>query len=396
MSLLSNSEKTPSWQLTQLLQNFLQSESRSGFILIICTLISPVLANSALGASYTHLWHEPLIGSYSAEHLINDGLMTLFFLMVGLEIEREIYLGELSDIKAALLPIFAALGGMACPALMHWLFNMGEVTAKGAGIPMATDIAFALGILMLVGKSVPITLKIFLTALAIIDDLGSIFVIAIFYNHGLSWTYLGAAIAIFIILGILNRLDIRQLWPYLILGVIAWYCMLNSGIHATLTGVALAFLVPFRKGGKASPSYILEHRLSGIVAFVVLPLFALANTAIIIPSEWSESLLTHNSLGILAGLMVGKPLGIFMFSLLAVKLGMSQLPEGMNWRMVFVAGIFGGIGFTMSMFVTLLAFDDPKLVVSSKIAIMIASGVCAIIGFFWLKFILHQKNQTSS
>jgi NhaA family Na+:H+ antiporter len=396
MSLLSNSEKTPSWQLTQLLKNFLQSESRSGFILIICTLISLVLANSALGASYTHLWHEPLIGSYSAEHLINDGLMTLFFLMVGLEIEREIYLGELSDIKAALLPIFAALGGMACPALMHWLFNMGEVTAKGAGIPMATDIAFALGILMLVGKSVPITLKIFLTALAIIDDLGSIFVIAIFYNHGLSWTYLGAAIAIFIILGILNRLDIRQLWPYLILGVIAWYCMLNSGIHATLTGVALAFLVPFRKGGKASPSYILEHRLSGIVAFVVLPLFALANTAIIIPSEWSESLLTHNSLGILAGLMVGKPLGVFMFSLLAVKLGMSQLPEGMNWRMVFVAGIFGGIGFTMSMFVTLLAFDDPALVVSSKIAIMIASGVCAIIGFVWLKFILHQKNQTSS
>ncbi len=386
----SSPDKTPSWQLTQLLSDFFQSESRSGFILLGCTLLSLILANSGLGSSYVHFWHDPLIGKLSAEYLINDGLMTLFFLLVGLEIEREIYLGELSDIRAALLPVFAALGGMLCPALLHWLLNGGEITQRGAGIPMATDIAFALGILMLLGKQVPVSLKIFLTALAIIDDLGAVVVIAVFYSNGLSWGYLIAALGIFAFLGLLNRLDVRRLWPYLALGLVAWYCMLHSGVHATLTGVVLAFLVPFRKGGKQSPSYILEHRLSDIVAFAVLPLFALANTAMIIPEGWHTGLLTHNSLGILLGLLVGKPVGVFLFSLLAVRLGLSQLPAGMNWWLVLIAGIFGGIGFTMSMFVTLLAFDDPALVVSSKIAVMAASGLCAIIGFCWLRMILQR------
>ena len=377
--------KSPSWQLTDLLRRFLRSESKSGFILIGCTLLSLLLANSAIGEAYVHFWHTPVEGSHTVEHVINDGLMTLFFLLVGLEIEREIYQGELSDIRAALLPLFAALGGMACPALIHWLFNAGEATARGAGIPTATDIAFALGVLMLLGKRVPVSLKIFLTALAIIDDLGAIIVIAIFYSHGLAWGWLGAAIGIFALLGVFNRLGVSRLWLYLLPGLAAWYCMLHSGIHATLTGVILAFLIPFRDGGADSPSHILEHRLTGIVAFGVLPLFALANTGIVIPSGWYEGLFSHNSLGIMMGLMVGKPLGIFLFSLLAVTLGLSRLPDGMNWKHVLGAGLFGGIGFTMSMFVTLLAFNDPALVVASKIAIMAASVLSAVAGLVWLQ-----------
>jgi NhaA family Na+:H+ antiporter len=379
--------KSPSWQLTDLLRRFLRSESKSGFILIGCTLLSLLLANSVIGEAYVHFWHIPVEGRHTVEHVINDGLMTLFFLLVGLEIEREIYQGELSDIRAALLPLFAAFGGMACPALIYWLFNAGEATVRGAGIPTATDIAFALGVLMLLGKRVPISLKIFLTALAIIDDLGAIIVIAIFYSHGISWGWLGAAIGIFALLGVFNRLGVSRLWLYLLPGLAAWYCMLHSGIHATLTGVILAFLIPFRDGGKTSPSYILEHRLIGIVAFGVLPLFALANTGIVIPSGWYEGLFSHNSLGIMMGLMVGKPLGIFLFSLLAVTLGFSRLPEGMNWKHVLGAGLFGGIGFTMSMFVTLLAFNDPALVVASKIAIMAASVLSAVAGLLWLRLV---------
>jgi len=384
--------KSPSWHLTDLLRRFLRSESKSGFILIGCTLLSLLLANSAIGETYVHFWHIPVEGRHTVEHVINDGLMTLFFLLVGLEIEREIYQGELSDIRAALLPLFAAFGGMACPALIYWLFNAGEATVRGAGIPTATDIAFALGVLMLLGKRVPISLKIFLTALAIIDDLGAIVVIAIFYSHGLAWGWLGAAIGIFALLGVFNRMGVSRLWLYLLPGLAAWYCMLHSGIHATLTGVILAFLIPFRDGGKASPSYILEHRLTGIVAFGVLPLFALANTGIVIPSGWYEGLFSHNSLGIMMGLMVGKPLGIFLFSLLAVTLGLSRLPDGMNWKHVLGAGLFGGIGFTMSMFVTLLAFNDPALVVASKIAIMAASVLSAVAGLAWLRLVACRES----
>ncbi len=388
MALLPKPPITSAWQLTGLLRDFLHSESRAGFILIACTLLSLILANSALSESYVHLWHLEIVGGYSVEYLINDGLMTLFFLLVGLEIEREIYQGELSDFRAALLPIFAALGGMIFPSLIHWLFNAGEVTQRGAGIPMATDIAFALGVLSMLGKSVPITLKIFLTALAIIDDLGSIAVIAIFYSHGLSWGYLSAAIGVFALMGLLRVFRILVLWPYLLMGVVAWFCMLHSGIHATITGVILAFIVPFGDGDKKSPSYVLEHRLTGIVAFIVLPLFALANTGIVIPNGWYDSLFSHNSLGIMMGLMVGKPLGILLFSVLAVVLGLSRLPEGMTWKHVFGAGLFGGIGFTMSMFVTLLAFHDPELIVASKIAIMSASILSAILGVLWLKLMV--------
>jgi NhaA family Na+:H+ antiporter len=227
---------TKGWVLTHLMQRFLLSESKSGIILISCTLLSLLLANSMFGESYQAIWHSKIAG-FSVEHLINDGLMAIFFLLVGLEIEREIYIGELSNLKAAVLPIFAALGGMLCPALIHWLFNQGTITQDGAGIPMATDIAFALGVLMLLGKRIPVSLKIFLTALAIIDDLGAIVVIALFYSKGIAWNYLGGAVGIFIILAIFNRLKIYLLWPYLLLGAVSWYCMLHSGIHATITGV---------------------------------------------------------------------------------------------------------------------------------------------------------------
>lgn len=383
--------KPSSWQITDLLRQFLQSGSISGILLIACTLISLFLANSTFGEAYIHFWHNPVGGGHSLEHWVNDGLMTLFFLLVGLEIEREIYQGELSDVRAALLPIFAALGGMVCPALIHGLFNAGESTIRGAGIPTATDIAFALGVLMLLGSRVPLSLKIFLTALAIIDDLGAIVVIAIFYSQGLHWGWLAAAGGIFALLAILNRRGVHHLGMYLLPGLAAWYCMLHSGIHATLTGVILAFLIPFRDGGETSPSHTLEHRLTGVVTFGVLPLFALANTGIVIPEGWHEGLLSHNSLGILLGLVLGKPLGIVLFSLLAVSLGICRLPDGMNWKHVLGAGMLGGIGFTMSMFVTLLAFDDQELVVASKIAIMAASVLSAIAGIVWLKLAAAQE-----
>jgi NhaA family Na+:H+ antiporter len=371
------------WILTSLLSRFLKSESKAGIILMICTVVSLLIANSAFSEQYTHFWHIKIAGM-SLEHFINDALMAVFFLLVGLEIERQIYVGELRQLRAALLPIFAAIGGMLFPALIHYLFNGGTPYQSGFGIPMATDIAFALGVLLLLGDKVPVSLKIFLVALAIIDDLGAIIIIAIFYSKGIAWTYLGAAAAIFVFLGILNRLKVYVLTPYLLLGAVAWYCMLHSGIHATITGVILAFVIPFGDGENDSPSYILEHKLTGIVAFAILPLFALANTAIVIPETWSDQLFSTHSLGIMLGLMLGKPLGILLFSWLAIKLNWSVLPDGMRWSHVIGVGLLAGIGFTMSMFIAVLAFDSPELIISAKIAIMLGSLLSAILGVFWL------------
>ncbi|PTQ90804.1 Na+/H+ antiporter NhaA [Agitococcus lubricus] len=379
----SSQGNTGLWILTTLLQRFLRSESKAGIILMLCTVMSLSLANSGIGESYTHFWHIKIAGM-SLEHFINDALMAIFFLLVGLEIERQIYVGELRQLKAALLPIFAAIGGMCVPALIHYGFNAGTPYQSGFGIPMATDIAFALGVLLLLGDKVPVTLKIFLVALAIIDDLGAIIVIAIFYSKGIAWAYLSVALAIFIGLAILNRLQVNRLSPYLLGGAVAWYCMLHSGIHATITGVILAFLIPFRDGGEQSPSYILEHKLTGVVAFIILPLFALANTAIVIPNTWADQLLTTHSLGIMLGLILGKPIGIFLFSYLAIRLGWSSLPTAMTWRHVWGVGLLAGIGFTMSMFITVLAFDSAALIISAKIAIMLSSLVAAIVGVTWL------------
>jgi NhaA family Na+:H+ antiporter len=378
-------------KLTKLFVEFLESEQASGIILILCTVISIVIANSYFGKGYSDFWHTKIgfdIGGialkYSLEHWINDGLMAIFFLLIGLEIERELYIGELSNLKNATLPIFAAIGGMATPALLHFLFNRGTETQAGVGIPMATDIAFALGVLALLGSRVPIALKIFLTALAIIDDLGAIVIIALFYVGDFSLLYLVLALGIFAGLLILNRLGIHWLPFYLILGFVMWYFMLQSGIHATIAGVLLAFAIPFARGDEESPSYKLQHFLHKPVAFIIMPLFALANTSIALTGNWLEGLTTANSLGIFAGLFFGKPLGIALFSVLAVKLGLSRLPSDVFWKHIIGAGFLGGIGFTMSIFITLLAFGNPEIVQSSKISILLSSLVAGTVGFLIL------------
>jgi NhaA family Na+:H+ antiporter len=378
-------------KLTKLFVDFSESEQSSGIILILCTVTSIAFANSYFGKDYSDFWHIKIgfeIGiislKYSIGHWINDGLMAIFFLLIGLEIERELYIGELSDIKNATLPIVAAIGGMATPALFHFLLNWGTETRDGAGIPMATDIAFALGALALLGNRVPVALKIFLAALAIIDDLGAIVVIALFYVGDLSLLYLIFALGIFAGLLVLNRLGVLWLPLYLIPGSIMWYFMLTSGVHATITGVLLAFAIPFRHGDNKSPSYKLQHFLHKPVAFIIMPLFALANTGIALTGNWIEGLATANSLGILAGLFVGKPLGIALFSFLAVKLGLSQLPSDVSWKHIIGAGFLGGIGFTMSIFITLLAFSSPEIVQSSKISILLSSLLAGAVGFIIL------------
>lgn len=374
---------------TQLYKDFFESEKSGGLVLIAFTLISLLIANSGFGNSYIHLWETQFAG-HSIEHWINDGLMTIFFLLIGLELEREIYKGELSHIKDALLPIFGALGGMLVPALIFLLFNFGTNTQSGAGIPMATDIAFALGILSLLGNRVPTSLKIFLTALAVIDDLGAIIIIAVFYTKTLLWANLLIALGVFAFLLILNRLKVNNLIPYLIGGVIMWYFMLHSGVHATITGVLLAFAIPFGDGGEKSPSYVLQHFLHKPVAFIIMPIFALANTAIVIGSDFNSIISQNYSVGIALGLIIGKPLGIISILFLAIKLKFCQLPNELNWKSILGVGFLAGIGFTMSIFITLLAFEDETIINNSKFIILLSSLIAGIIGFIALKLSLKE------
>ena len=379
---------------TKLFNDFFESEKAGGLILVFMTVLSLVLANSALQTDYINFWHFNL-GGHSIVHWINDGLMTIFFLLIGLELEREIYHGELSDIKNASLPIFGAIGGVLVPAGLFLLLNFGTDTQAGAGIPMATDIAFAIGILSLLGNRVPNSLKIFLTALAIMDDLGAIIVIAIFYTTSIAFVNFFIALGVFGFLLILNRQKVHNLIPYLIGGVVMWYFMLHSGVHATITGVLLAFAIPFGNGGEKSPSYILQYFLHKPVAFFILPLFAVANTCISVGDSWQSSLGQTNSLGIMAGLVIGKPLGIWLFSFIGVGLGLCALPTDLKWKNIIGAGFLGGIGFTMSIFITLLAFENADIVNNSKIAILIASLIAAAFGFFWLRFTLSKKANSS-
>ncbi|MCU0324575.1 MAG: Na+/H+ antiporter NhaA [Spirosomaceae bacterium] len=372
---------------TQLFKEFFNSEKAGGLTLIFCTLISLLIANSSFKADYYDFWHLEF-KEHSIEHWINDGLMTIFFLLIGLELEREIYKGELSNIKDALLPAFGAIGGIALPAGIYLLFNYGTPTQSGAGIPMATDIAFALGILSLLGNRVPTSLKVFLTALAVIDDLGAIIIIAIFYSKALFWNNLFIAIGIFAGLLILNRLKVRNLIPYLIGGVAMWYFMLNSGIHATITGVLLAFAIPFGNGDKKSTSYILQHYLHKPVAFIVLPIFALANTAIGIDGNLSEIITQNYSIGIALGLIIGKPVGISLMTFIGYKLGFCKLPTDLSWDKIIGVGFLGGIGFTMSIFITLLAFDDPIIINNTKLIILLSSLLAGAIGYLLLNKIL--------
>ena len=375
-------------RLSRTFKEFTQSSKAGGIVLMLCALLSMALANSPLGEGYLGFWRMNVAGM-SIEHWVNDALMAVFFLLIGLELERELYNGELSDLRNALLPILAAAGGIAVPALIHFVLNRGSATQAGIGIPMATDIAFALGVLALLGSRVPASLKIFLTALAVMDDLGAIIVIAVFYTAELSLIYLAAALGVFAALLLMNRmLRIMALLPYLLGGALMWFLMLKSGVHATIAGVLLAFAIPYSavQDDAKSPSHRLEHVLHKPAAFLILPIFALANTGVLIGTGWAQELLSANSLGILLGLLVGKPLGIVLFSFAAVTLGLSRLPLDLAWRHVLGAGLLGGIGFTMSIFITNLAYTGQGDVINaSKMAIVVASLSAGLIGFAWLK-----------
>ncbi len=377
---------------------FFDSEKSSGILLLACTAFSLVITNTSVGYTYLNLW-ETKIGGLSISYLINDGLMAIFFLLIGLELERELYVGELSNLKNALLPIFAALGGMLAPALIHFAFNGGTPTQAGFGIPMATDIAFAVGVLALLGKHIPTSLKVFVVAFAVIDDLGAIIVIATFYTAELSLSHLAAALGIWGALIVLNRVfRVMALTPYLLAGALMWFLMLKSGIHATITGVMLAFAIPFsaRDNDEKSPSHRLEHFLHKPVAFIILPIFALANTGILIGDDWLQDLRSANSLGVAAGLVIGKPLGVTLICFAAVMVGICKLPQDLAWRHIFGAGILGGIGFTMSIFITNLAFENNAPIINaSKMAILLASTIAGLIGFLWLKLFGKPETATS-
>lgn len=375
-------------------QRFFQSGKVGGIILLICVAISLSIANFG-DAQYFNDFLARILGfslgtvaiKYSISAWINDGLMAVFFLLVGLEIKRELIEGELSTLKKASLPVLAALGGMIIPALIYFFFNKGETTAAGWGIPMATDIAFALAIIAMLGKNVPPSLKIFLAALAIADDLGAILVIAIFYTAQIHWNYLLMAGGVFALLLILNYFKVKSLWFYLIPGVFLWYFVHHSGIHATIAGVLLAFTIPTNDTAIESPLEKLEHFLTVPVNFLIMPIFALANTNITFEKEMINGLVSPLGFGIILGLFLGKTLGVTLFSWFAVKIKLAKLPSGANWKHVIGVGMLAGIGFTMSIFISLLSFSDPFHIVEAKFAILCASVIAGVAGFIYLKSI---------
>src|SRR6478672_416944 len=374
--------------LSKTFQAFVNSEKSGGILLIACTLISLSIANSPGGTDYLNWWHTRAAG-LSLEHWINDGLMAIFFLLIGLELERELHSGELSSVQSALLPFVAAIGGIIAPALVHFSLNAGTPTQAGIGIPMATDIAFALGALAMLGNRIPASLKVFVVAFAVIDDLGAIVVIALFYSAQLSVWYLLGALGVWSLLCALNRFfRVMSLVPYLLGGGLLWFLMLQSGIHATIAGVMLAFAIPFshKDNDLNSPSHMLELFLHKPVAFIILPIFALANTGIVVGTDWMHHLASMNSIGIIAGLMLGKPLGVTLLCAVAVASGLCRLPADMNWGHIAGAGILGGIGFTMSIFIANLAFVGiVETTNASKMAILFVSLIAGTIGFLWLR-----------
>lgn len=384
-------------QLTQSFKDFFDNEKSAGFCLMACAILALSLANSPLSSTFLGFWKQ-YAGGLSISHWVNDGLMAIFFLLIGLEIERELYNGELSDLKNAMLPIAAALGGIAVPALLYFALNRGLETQAGIGIPMATDIAFALSVLAILGSRAPASLKIFLTAVAIIDDLCAIIIIAVFYTSQFSLVYLLLALAVFGVLIALNRLRVMSLAPYLIGGALMWYLMLQSGVHATIAGVLIAFTIPFsaKSDDAKSPSYQLEHALHKPVAFFILPVFALANAGIIIGGDWLAGLTAPGSLGIIVGLFFGKVTGILLLSFIAVKSGLCRLPHELRWRHILGAGFLAGIGFTMSIFITNLAFaENDALINNSKMAILLASLMSGFVGYCLLIAFGKQNAATS-
>lgn len=377
----------------KLFQEFLTSESLSGIILIACVILSLTIANSPLSEYFDNfLAFEIGFNSgylqlkYPFLSWVNDGLMAIFFLMVGLEIKRELLEGELASIKKAALPVFAALGGVIAPALIYFFFNHSTNSAQGWGIPMATDIAFALAIITLLGDKVPLSLKIFLAALAIVDDLVAIVVIAIFYSSDLHVLYLTYTVGIFLLLMGLNRFGVKSILFYLVPGLAMWYFIHHSGIHATIAGVLTAFTLPTTPDKVESPLEKLEHALMKPVNFLIMPLFALTNTNIQFKSGMLEALATPLGFGITLGLLIGKPLGIFLFCYSSVKAGLCSLPTGAQWSHIFGVGILGGIGFTMSIFIANLSFGTHPLILSeAKFAILTGSILAGLLGYIVLK-----------
>ncbi len=377
---------------------FFQSSSSGGIILIFCVVLSLIIANTGWATSFQGLLNTELGFANNVLQLrypvllwINDGLMAIFFLLVGLEIKREIIEGELSTLRHAALPVVAAIGGVLLPAAIYSIFNSGTLTAKGWGIPMATDIAFALGILSLLGSRVPTGLKIFLAALAIVDDLIAILVIAAFYSSDLHFVYLGYAAGIFALQLAFNRLGFKNLLFYLVPGIIMWYFIHHSGIHATIAGVLTALTLPTNETDEESPLEKLEHALTRPVNFIIMPVFAIANTNITFEAGMVEGLASNLGLGIVLGLFLGKPVGIFLMSWLSVKLKIADLPEGTNWLHVAGLGLLGGIGFTMSIFIALLSFQLPEYQNEAKFAVLIASVLAGICGYLLLS--LYNKKQ---
>lgn len=387
--------------------DFMNNEKSVGILLILCTIFSIILSNSTFHTFYHNFWETSVSFKLGNEYLfstqgnaltvselINDGLMSIFFLMVGLELIREIHIGKLSNCSQALLPVLGAIGGMIIPAGIYAYLNFGKDTISGAGIPMATDIAFALGVLSLLGKKIPLSLRVFLTALAVIDDLGAILIIAFFYTKKLSWVFLFFALFIWMILLLFKKLKINHLYLYIIGGIGIWYCLLNSGVHATLAGILLAFAIPFEGGNPHGQAMKLLSILQLPVNFIILPLFALANTALSIQLNIKELFSQSYTLGIFFGLIVGKPLGIILFTYLACALKFCRLPSETDWKQMIGIGFLGGIGFTMSIFITLLAFNPAihaDYITHAKIMILFSSLCSALIGYIYLYFIFRKN-----
>jgi NhaA family Na+:H+ antiporter len=368
-------------------REFLDGEAAGGIILMVAAALALIVANSPLAGTYFAVLHAYL-GPLSVSHWVNDGLMAVFFLLVGLEIKREMLDGQLSTWPRRVLPGIAAAGGMVVPALVYVLINRDNSAAlSGWAIPTATDIAFALGVLSLLGSRVPASLKVFLTALAIIDDLGAVIIIAIFYTSGLSLAYLGAAFAVIAVLIVLNRMRVMTLVPYLVLGAILWVLVLKSGVHATLAGVALALTIPLERFAGIghdldhSPLHRLEHGLHKIVPFFIIPIFGFANAGVSLAGLSFGALIEPLTLGVAAGLVVGKLVGVFGSSALAIRLGLADLPAHAGWPHMLGISLLCGIGFTMSLFIGLLAFaSDVALQDAVKVGILAGSFIAAILG----------------
>ena len=374
-------------RITKFFKEFFSNSQSSGILLVFCVLISLMIANSSVSAGFQSFLDQAW-GPYSVSVWINDGLMAVFFLLVGLEIKRELLDGELSNFKNASLPILAAIGGMLVPAVIFTLFNHGTEYSKGWAIPMATDIAFSLAIISMLGKSVPSAVKVFLAALAIVDDLGAIVVIAIFYTDEIHWNYLLYSGIIVAILAVLNFLKVKKHIFYLIPGCALWYFMHHSGIHATIAGVILAFCIPASKADneEASPLEKLEHALQIPVSYFIMPAFALSNTNITFKEGMVDGLFSNFGYGIVFGLILGKLIGINLFSFIAIKLKISSLPDKSRWVHMIGAGLLAGIGFTMSIFIALLSYkDNQDLQDSAKFAILTASVLAGFLGYLLLK-----------